>query len=127
MLPLPLGCPSADQLRICWPRNRPFEEEVVLGGIPGSSAPIAAIMDELLAIVGFGLPVVPHGGAHSLLLHDLGMDAPYGLAPLAVALAPVAPADNVTDTSANDLPEESTSWIPTRRLLSKTSFRSSWT
>ena len=49
--PLPLACPSADQLRICWPRNRPFNEEVVMSGIPASGHPVAALMDAVPPVV----------------------------------------------------------------------------
>ena len=122
--PLPIACPTAEQLRTCWPRNRPFHAELVLFGIPASGPPVAALMDaeaSVPAIVPLlGLP----GRSQPLLLHALGMDAPDGPAPLGGAPAGdvAAPVSVDSDSPALVVPEEAASWRPIRRLTSKTSF-----
>ena len=64
------------------------------------------------------------GGSHPLLLHALGMDVPFGPAPLVVAPAVdvVVPVALASDSPAIAVPEDETNWRPKRRLLSKTSF-----
>ena len=125
LLPLPIGCPSADQLRLCWPRNRPFDEDVIMEGIPASIAPAMAIMDMLASSSSLPPPAIA-AGPHALLLHELGMDVPYGPAPLVALLAPESEASVVptSDTPASELPANASNWRPTRRLVSKTSFES---
>ena len=122
--PLPLACPSADQLRICWPRRRTFHADVVMHGIPASGHSVAALMDaepSVGAIV--PLPAVA-GGSHPLLLQALGMDVPFGPAPLVVAPAVdvVVPVAVASDSPAIVVPEDAANWQPRRRLMSKTSF-----
>jgi hypothetical protein len=127
MPPLPLACPTADQLRLCWPRNRAFEEEVVMSGIPASGVPVAALMDAVPFVVDVVPPLaVADGPAHPLLMHALGMDIPYGPAP--IGFAPVAdvivPVPAAGDTPFSAVPVDAQNWRPQRCLLSKTSFGS---
>ena len=122
--PLPLACPSADQLRICWPRNRPFNEEVVMSGIPASGHPVAALMDAVPPVVAvLPLPAFA-GGSSPLLLLALGMGVPSAPAPHAVAAVVDVPPPValVSDPLAIAVPEDADNWRPRRRLFSKTSF-----
>ena len=80
--PLPLACPTADQVRICWPRNRPFYDELVMSAIPGYAPPVPALMDAEPS-VDHTVPLLALPGRSSpLLLHALGMAVPVVPAPL---------------------------------------------
>ena len=122
--PLPLACPTADQLRICWPRNRPFYEELVLSAIPGSAPPVPALMDAVPSVDDTVPLLALPGRSHPLLLHALGMDVPVLPAPLggAPSIDDVVPVVLALEAPAIDGPADAAAWRPVRRLLSKTSF-----
>lgn len=122
--PLPIACPTAEQLRTCWPRNRPFHAELVLFGIPASGPPVAALMDAEASVPAIVPLLALPGRSQPLLLHALGMDAPDGPAPLGGAPAGdvAAPVSVDSESPALVVPEEAASWRPIRRLTSKTSF-----
>ena len=122
--PLPLACPTAVQLRICWPRNRPFHEEVVMSGVPGSGPPVPALMDTEPSVVDTVPLLALPGRSPPLLLHALGMDVPVGPAPLggAPSVDDVVPVALALDAPAIDVPADAANWRPVRRLCSKTSF-----
>ena len=122
--PLPIACPSADQLRICWPRNRPFHEEIVLNGIPASGPPVAALMDAEASLPGIVPLLALPGRSHPLLLHALGMDVPVEPAPLggAPVVDVVVPVSLASASPGIVVPEDAASLRPRRRLTSKTSF-----
>ena len=121
--PLPLACPTAAQLRICWPRNRPFYDELVMSGIPGSGPPVPALMDAVPAIVDAVPLLALPGRSHPLLLHALGMDVPVVAPPLGgePSSDQVVPPVVALVPPAIDVPVDGFIRRPVRRLFSKTS------
>ena len=123
----PLACPTADQLRTCWPRNRPFYDELVMNAIPGYAPPVAALIDAEPSVDDTVPLLALPGGSSPLLLQALGMAVPAVPAPLGgtPSIDNVVPDVLALEAPAIDVPAAEATWRPVRRLLSKTSFEQS--
>ena len=126
--PLPLACPTADQLRICWPRNRPFYDELVMSAIPKYAPPVPTLMDAKPSVDNTVPLLALPGRSHPLLLRALGMYVPVVPAPLGgtPSIDDVVPDALALEAPAIDVPAVAATWRPVRRLLSKTSFEQSY-
>ena len=93
---VPALCPTSAQLQLCWPRNKPFKEDVVFRGLP----------NHVLALEDVGPAVLPLGLATRAMVP---LPAPPGASLLVAALAagPAfdAPANHVSEGSQLTLPD----------------------
>ena len=125
--PLPLPpprpvCPPPADLQLCWPRNQPFNAEVVLSGIPGVAPAGPALVDADPAVAPemAAMAIADEEEAPPLLALEMDVDGVAAAPPLlALEAAPSLPPSS---SSVAALPAASHTWTPRRRLLSKTSF-----
>ena len=124
-LPPPLAvCPTPAELRLCWPRNQPFDAAVVTSGIPGVAPAGPALLDADIALAPemalLALPEVEEAPPLLALEMDVaGVSAADEGAPLVEV---VHPPPLPSSSSVAALPRASHTRTPRKRLFSRTSF-----
>ena len=119
---LPNECPSVAQLQLCWPRNRVFNEELVMRSIPNEMLALADAPVPALGLAEMAMVPLPAPPGASLLVAALAAGPAAHVLPLPdlVHSTPGAGSSAPADPGPDSIPV-SLLPAPKRRLYKKTS------